>query len=81
MGDKEVNINVIGREYPLEQVMGSGENMWNMEEVLEETSCGIVGIASSKILNWKSFGAKGMGKMAAAQSDNNAMISSKLACG
>ena len=39
MGDNEVDINVLGCEYPLEQVLGSGEDMWNMEEVLEETAC------------------------------------------
>ena len=51
MGDEEVDVNVNGGQNPLEKVMGSGEDMWNVEEVLEETERSIVGIASGEILD------------------------------
>ena len=51
MGDEEVDVNVSGRQYPLEMVMGSGEDMWNVEEVLEETARSIDGFTSGKILD------------------------------
>ena len=51
MGDEEVNVNVSGGQYPLEKVMGSGEDMWKVEEVLEETARSIVGFTSGEILD------------------------------
>ena len=30
MGNEEVNINVGGRQYPLEKVVGRREDMWNV---------------------------------------------------
>ena len=51
MGNEEVNINVGGRQYPLKKVVGRREDMWNVEEVLEETARSVVGFTSGEILD------------------------------
>ena len=51
MGNEKIDVNVGGGKCPLEKVMGSGEDMWNVEEVLEQTARSMVGITSGNILD------------------------------
>ena len=51
MGNEKIDVDIGGGQDPPEEVMGSGEDMWDMEEVLEETTCSWVWITGGKALD------------------------------